>query len=366
MRLKPVSDRLKNVLLLSFAILVCLYVAEFLHGFYLTKSILHFPLPPNSEQQHITADYSVSYRYNNYSLRGRDYMPFSTYDAVFLGDSFFLGTGVKEGKTFTDLLQNQGFHVLNASEMATNPIDYFHKLRILQSHHLKAKRIVIGLCMGNDFQDIGDKKIAGALNYTYRPEFLRYDGINFLKLERLRYQIRKKWFQFNDWIDHLGSESPYIETVVAHDFEIRKKFYADWIQFFADDRKNIMKSMAGHDQKPFTDIHMTEDAYLQMIQINNDSLNNTLEILNAVNEFAKPTHVYVMLIPSPHYAFGFRSTKYDDFLHRLIRGLNPSITIIDLHGLTTEEMHYLHDGHWNEKGHQFVADIIVRHVLPHH
>jgi hypothetical protein len=365
MRLKPVSDRLKNVLLLSFTILVCLYIAEFLHGFYLTKSILHFPLPPNSEQQHITADYSVSYRYNNYSLRGRDYTPLSTYDAVFLGDSFFFGQGVKEGKTFTDLLQNQGFHVLNASEIATNPIDYFHKLRILQSHHLKAKRIVIELCMGNDFQDIGDKKIAGALNYTYRPEFLRYDGINFLKLERLRYQIRKKWFQFNDWIDHLGSESPYIETVVAHDFEIQKKFYADWIQFFADNRKNIMKSMAGYDQKRFTDIHMTEDAYLQMIQINNDSLDNTLKILNAVNEFAKPTPVYVMLIPSPYYAFGFRSDKYDDFLHRLIRGLNPSITVIDLHGLTTGEMHYPHDGHWNEKGHQFIADIFARGVLTH-
>jgi hypothetical protein len=360
-----VSDRLKNVLLLSFAILVCLYVAEFLHGFYLTKSILHFPLPPNSEQQHITADYSVSYRYNNYSLRGRDYTPSSTYDAVFLGDSFFFGQGVKEGKTFTDLLQKQGFHVLNASEIATDPIDYFHKLRILQSHHLKTKRIVIELCMGNDFQGIGDKKIAGALNYTYRPEFLRYDGINFLKLERLRYQIRKKWFRFNDWIDHLGSESPYIETVVAHDFEIRKKFYADWIQFFADNRKNIMKSMKGHDQTRFTDIRMTEDAYLQMIQINNDSLDNTLKILNAVHEFAKPTPVYVMLIPSPHYAFGFRSNKYNDFLHRLIKGLNPSITVIDLHGLTTGEMHYPHDGHWNEKGHQFIADIFARCVLTH-
>lgn len=358
-------DRLKNVLLLSFAILFCLYVAEFLHGFYLTKSILHFPLPPKSEQQHITADYSVSYRYNNYSLRSRDYTPFSTYDAVFIGDSFFFGQGVEEGKTFPDLLRNRGFHVLNASEIATNPIDYFHKLRILQSHHLKAKRIIIGLCIGNDFQGIDNKKIAGALTYTYRPEFLHYDGLNFLELERLRYQIRKKWIQFYDWVESIYYGSPYLETEVVHDFELRKKFYSDWIRFFADSRIEIMRAMRGDDKKSIKDSHMTEDEYLQKLQFSDQSLTNTLKILNASQEISKPTPVYVLLIPDPHYAIGFRSGKYDDFLHRLIRGLNPAITVIDLHGLTTGEMHYPHDGHWNEKGHQFIADIFARRVLTH-
>jgi hypothetical protein len=357
------NDKFKNIILLFISITICLYVSEYFLGFYITKSILHFPVPPHSEQKHVTVDYQVTYHYNNFSLRGADFDPAQDYDGVFLGDSFFFGQGINEGNTFCSILQRKGYKVLNASEIATNPIDYFHKLRVLQSHRLKTRRVVVELCMGNDFQDIGDKKIDDALSYTYRPEFLRYGSSSFFKLERLRYQIRKKWIQFKDWVESRYSGSPYSETVVVHDFELRKRFYSNWIQFFSNNRMDIMKTMQGFDQKPFTDVHMTEDEYLQKLQISNDSLNNTLKILNTFAEISGPAHVYVLLVPDPHYAFGYRSAKYKEFLHQLSSGLKPSITVIDLHDLTDSTMHYLHDGHWNEKGHQFVADIIVRHAL---
>lgn len=357
------NERFKNVILLFVSITICLYVSEYFLGFYVTKSILHFPVPPHTEQKHVTVDYQVTYHYNNFSLRGADLDLAQEYDGVFLGDSFFFGQGVSEGKTFLDILQQKGYKVLNASEIATNPIDYFHKLRILQSYHLKTRKVLVELCMGNDFQDIEDKKIDDALDYVYRPEFLRYNGSNFLRLERLRYQIRKKWIQFKDWVESRYSGSPYSETVVVHDFEHRKKFYPDWIQFFSNNRPDIMKAMQGYDQKPFTDVSMTEDEYLQKLQINDDSLKNTLKILNTFCEISGTTRVYVVLVPSPYYAFRFRSAKYEDFLQRLVRGLDPAVTVIDLHGLTTREMHYLHDGHWNSKGHKFIADTIARRVL---
>jgi len=43
--------------------------------------------------------------------------------------------------------------------------------------------------------------------------------------------------------------------------------------------------------------------------------------------------------------------------------LASSIVVIDLHGWTMSEMHYLHDGHWNEKGHNFVADVLSGYLL---
>jgi len=359
------NERFQNIILLFVSVTVCLYVSEYFLGFYITKSILHFPVPPYAEQKHVTVDYQVDYHYNNFSLRGPDLDLAQEYDGVFLGDSFFFGQGINEGGTFLDILQQKGYKVLNASEIATNPIDYFHKLRILQSHHLKTKKVVVELCMGNDFQDIGDRKIDDALSYVYRPEFLRYDGFSFLKLERLRYQIRKKWIQFNDWAESRYSGLSYSETVVVHDFELRKKFYSDWIQFFSDNRTDIMKVMQGYDQKPFTDVSMTEDEYLQKLQLNDDSLKNTLKILNTFCKISSPTPVYLVLIPDPYYVYGFQSVKYEEYLHRLTKGLDPSITVIDLHGLTTREMHYPHDGHWNLKGHKFVADIIARRVLVH-
>ncbi|MFH1081392.1 MAG: SGNH/GDSL hydrolase family protein [Pseudomonadota bacterium] len=356
------NKSLKNILLFCGSILFCLYFSEWLLGFYLTKAMLHFPVSPYSEHRHTTIDYSVTYRYNNYGFRGPDYFPSTVYDIVFLGDSFFFGQGVREGKTFPDLLQSRGFYVLNASEIATNPIDYFHKLRILYSHRLQAGHIIVGLCIGNDFQDIGDKRISETLSHAYRPEFLRYDWFCFLQLERLCYQIRTKWIQFNDWFNGIYYGSPYPETVVVHDFELRKKSSSDWLQFFADNRKDIMEGMKEAGLKPFTDIHITEDEYLRKLQINNASLDKTIMILNAVRNISDPIPVTILLIPGPHYAYGFRSVRYSDFLEKLTKTLSASVRVIDLHGLTTAEMYYLHDGHWNEKGHQFVADVIIRHV----
>ncbi len=357
------NDRSKNILLCFISISICLYISEYFLGFYYAKSILHFPIPPHVDQKHVTVDYQATYRYNNISLRSADYEPAQVYDCVFLGDSFFFGQGINDGRSFCGILQQKGYKVLNASEIATNPIDYFHKFRILKSHHLNTKKIVVELYMGNDFQDITDKKIDDALSYLYRPEFLRYGRSDFFKLERVRYLVRSSWGQAKDWIESRYSGSPYSETVDVHDFEIKKRFYSDWIEFFSGNNMDVMKVLQGYDKKPFTDFHMTEDEYIRIGQINKDSLNNTLKILNTFAEISGSARVYVMLIPESHYDFGYRSAKYNEFLHQVLSGLKPSITVIDLHGLINSEMHYLHDGHWNEKGHQFVADIIVRQIL---
>ena len=353
----------KNFILLFFTVIVCIYLAEYLLGFYLIKSIVHIPLPAYAVQKHTTIDYKVSYHYNNYSLRGHDYVPDQLYDIVLLGDSFFFGQGIEEGLTLSDRIQVKGYQVLNASEIATNPIDYCHKLRVLYSHGLKAKNIIVGLCMGNDFQDIGDKQIDGALAYSYRNKFLEYDMLSFLKIERLRYQFRNKWIKL---CDHLRKNTDlFRETIVVHDFEHPRKFYEDWIIFFTNNKSEAIKNMQGYNQPPINTIHLTEDEYLDKIQLTPDSMKNTQKILNRIHEISRPGRVYIVLIPDPHYVFGLKSPKYERFVSATINSLDPSVTVIDLHGRIPADMHYIHDGHWNEKGHQFVADIICRDVLSH-
>lgn len=189
---------LNNILLLIISLLLCAYLAEFLLGFYIVKSVPRYPLPPYVIQKHATVDYDVRYKYNNYSLRGADFRPGVMYDAVLLGDSFFFGQGVDEGKTLGDRLRNKGWQVLNVSEIATNHIDYFHKFNVMMAEGLRSRNIIIGLCMGNDFNDTEDLDLRKALTYHYREHFLAYNGFSFLTLERLRYQIVRKCQQTSD------------------------------------------------------------------------------------------------------------------------------------------------------------------------
>lgn len=358
------NKRLSNFALLFFSIAIAVYVSEYLLGFYLTKSLPRYPLPPYSEQQHATVDYKARYRYNNVSLRSMDYDPKIAYDAIFLGDSFFFGQGVSEGRTFFSLLQQKGYKVLNASEIATNPLDYFHKLRILQSHRLTTKKIIIGLCMGNDFQDIADKKVAEAIDYVYRTEFLHYGPLQFMTLERLRYQLEKKRLKIGDWLQCRFSNQSCTETAVVHKFEHRKRFFADWLQFFTDNRPELMRAMLGSAEKPSIRAGISEAEYLKMIQYSDDSLKHTVSILNAVREVSGSVPVYIVLIPGPHFVMGFRSPGYDLFVARLKESLDPAVSVVDLHGIMTPAMHFPNDGHWNEEGHRFIAALLEKSALP--
>ncbi|MDI9571027.1 MAG: hypothetical protein QM278_09965 [Pseudomonadota bacterium] len=348
-------NRFKNIATLAFVLLACLYLAEWLLGFYLVKSIPRYPLPPFATQRHATVDFDVVYRYNNQGLRGPDFHPDETYDAVLFGDPFFFGAGVAEGKTLTDILRGKGLKVLNVSEIATNPSDYFHKVNVMKSQGLRSRNVVIGLCMGNDFQGIADKDIGPALTHRYPAPFLAYDARSFLTLERLRYQLGRKTRKSKDWLNHRFFGAPDRETLTAHEFEHRRKFHPDWLRFFADNRPEIMTAMAGSPARPLNRETLSETEYLEKIQLGPASLEKTTRILLAMPDRLPGARFLVVLIPGPHYAWGFRSGRYDDYVAQLKKSLSPALEIIDLHGRTTPRMHFLHDGHWNEAGHDFVA-----------
>ncbi|HRR42646.1 MAG TPA: SGNH/GDSL hydrolase family protein [Syntrophales bacterium] len=346
-----------NIMVLLVVLALGCYLTEWLLGFYLVKAVSRYPLPPHAVQRHATVDYDVVYRYNNYGLRGPDFIPGVIYDAVLLGDSFFFGQGVGEGDTLVDALLAKGLKTLNVSEIATNPIDYFHKLNVMKAQGLRSRAAVIGLCIGNDFQDIADKDIGEALVYRYRTPFLYYDFRSFLALERLRYQLTRKQRRLLDWYFSRAG-LPIRETVVVHEFEHRRKFEADWLRFFAGNRPELMAAMTGNKERPLDREKLSAAAYLEKIQLTPESVDNTVRILKAMPSRLPDARFFVVLIPGPHYVWGFRSPEYERSVEQLKERLGASFTVIDLHGKTTPAMHFLHDGHWNARGHRLVADVL--------
>ena len=354
---------LKSTGVVMTSLIVSLYLLEFLLGFYFVKSVLRFPVPPGARQTHTTVDYSVQYRYNNISLRGGAYDPEQLYDMALLGDSFLFGQGVDEESALQGVLKKRGFHVLNISEIATNPIDYHHKLKVLSGMGMKTKNIAVGLCMGNDFQGIGDKRIDRALSYAYRKNFLDYGPAAFLKLERLRYRIGSLTARLTEKTGKMfdGQKG---EEIVVHAFERRRVFYEDWLQFFTGNRQELMNVMRGGERTLVDSERLTEEAYLRKIQLDDASLENTLRILRAIARAARPAKVYLLLIPDPYcIAAGFHSKKYESYVRRLVDELQGTMDIVDLHGALPSAAHFPHDGHWNAEGHKKVADIIEKRVL---
>ncbi len=352
------GKHLQNIAVLLTVLALGAFLSEWLLGFYLIKAVPRYPVPPYAVQRHVTVDYDVVYRYNNYGLRSPDFHPNITYDVLLLGDSFFFGQGVGEGKTIADNLTNKGLKLVNASEIATNPSDYFHKLNVMQAQGLRSRTVVVGLCLGNDFQDIADKDIGPALAYRYRSPFLDYNAGSLLTLERLRYQLVRKIRQLRDWMQYRLAGGPVRETLVVHEFEHRRKFDPDWLRFFTGNRPELMAAMAGSTKKPLDQEKLSEEAYLEKIQLTPRSFDQTVRILRAMPGRLPAARFFLVLIPGPHYVWGLRSGQYEGYVGRLKTELSPSFDIIDLHGQTTPAMHFPHDGHWNGAGHYLVAELL--------
>jgi len=306
---------------------MAVYGSESILGLFLAKSFTLFSIPPHSSSHIQTAEYEVTYNFNNYGIRGDDMDLTQFYDIVLVGDSFLAGSGVEYDKTVFAHLTNAGYKVLNVSEVATQPIQYFHKIKILQQYNLRASHFVIGLFFGNDFQEITNRNIEPALTTPYKDNFLQYDLFSFLKIERLRYMIYSSYKKL------------FTDDMFVHEFE----------------RKIIKIKTTVH---PYHKTSETE--YLSTVQLNQTSVQKTVKIINLINRnIPGSAKLHVMLIPDRHYVNGESSTEYETLKQLLGRGFDMNINIIDFHGKVTSEMYYQNDGHWNEKGHKYVADYLT-------
>lgn len=342
--------------------IICVYGVEYALGNYYTKSLLYFPIPPHASQTHTTTDYSVTYTYNNFSLRGEDYIPKQIYDVVLVGDSFLFGQGVELTETLHGYLNQKNMSVLNVSEIATGPELYLHKMKIMAKHGLRANNVIIGLCMSNDFVGTGDKNAINIIENEYPEEPLFYNYKNFIRLERLRYRARDKWADILYNIGRLRSDS-YQEILVPHLFEKKRTFYSDWIQYFTANDKKIMEIMKGGNWAPEKYpllSELPEKYYLEEIELNENSMKSVSEILNAITQTINNANYFVLVIPTKHYAKGYRSEKYDTLVKKFSKQLNSRISFIDLSTRMQKEHYFTNDGHWNSSGHKLVSEIILQ------
>lgn len=343
-----------NLFLSIIVTFTCIYILEAGLGIFLKKSLARRPVPAGAQHIHTTKDYTVVYKYNNISMRGDDFSPDKAYDITLLGDSFLFGQGVDEDATLYGILKTKGCSVLNASEVATNPLEYYRKIRILLNLGLQTKYIVMGLFIGNDFQGIQEEEnltIVLNSNYDNHP-FSYYTSLmpSFLCLARIRsvgYAAYRKIF-------FPGSPS-------VRRFEKKQLFVTDWIEWFVRGDDRMMEGIRNRKYKPMS----SDGEYLAKAMITTESIKMIQNIINTLYDYLKPENrLLLLVIPDLHHVSGELGQAYEDTIHSFFFGLRPEIQLIDLHGVMQPSCFFSNDGHWNEKGHRVVVEAILDNIAP--
>ena len=317
---------------------VALYAGEAATGLILEKSIALSPVPPRSTQHHTTSDYAVSYRYNNIGLRGPDFDPNVTYDALLVGDSFLFGTGVEENQTIAGVLTASGLRVFVAAEPATNPPQYLQKSKMLAAWGLKSRALVLGLFVGNDFQGLAGKDISGLLAASFAGAAEPYTWRSFLALQRVRYIIasaRAKWLK---------------HALFPHDFERRMKFYDDWSEFFAQGDPAMAAQM-----RNVSPANVGGDEFLQMAQIDDETVAKGAALLEAIADASTAADKIVVLLPAASFYQRQYGGAYERYMHQLRERLSTRYRVVDMHAFGNAGLYLPHDGHLNVAGNRCVA-----------
>jgi len=322
-------------------VVVALYVGEAAMGLIFEKSIALSPVPPHSIQHHATSDYAVTYRYNNIGLRGPDFDPNVTYDALLIGDSFIFGTGVEQDQTITGLLTASGLRVFVAAEPATNPPQYLQKSKVLAAWGLKSRALVVGLFVGNDFQGLAGKDISGLLSASFADAAEPYTWRSFLALQRVRYIIasaRAKWLK---------------NALFPHVFERRMKFYDDWSEFFAQGDAVMAAQM--HNVSP---ANIDGNEFLRMAQITDETAAKGAALVEAIADASSAADKIVVLLPAASFYQRQYEGAYEKYMRLLRERLSTRYRVVDMHAIGNAGLYLPHDGHLNAAGNRCVAAAI--------
>lgn len=274
---------------------------------------------------------------------------------IFLGDSFTEGIMVNTPDRFSDILEKTtGNEHLNFGINGTSPINYYLTYKTL-AKKFEHDIVIIGVLPANDFEDYSEESMADLVNYPiYRPYWkstknayeLKYslDSISQSYSSSAIYNQPLKIYQTKDSIynnlsfgQRLKSEffnNSYVWNLVREtskkqmlkkysETSMFESYPKDEWKIFSYSLQQLIKEAKGKK------VVILTIPTLKDIQVFQKTHKNTLSI--KMTEFCKNEQV-----------------EYIDFLPLFSSMKNPS------------ELYVACDGHWNEKGEIFAADLLLK------
>ncbi len=314
-----------------------LYVSPERDRFWKYDPLLGWAHQPGQEGIFETLQFRISVRINQKGLRDRERSyerPPKTGRILVIGDSFAWGYGVEESERFSERVESLlGVEVINAgvSGYSTD-----QELLWLREEGIQYEFDLIVLVLaGNDVSD-NDRQLVNTI--YYKPRFVREGGqlvLTDTPVPRTSLQGRLTYFLSQ------RSASAYFLT---------QRYF---------DLLSLYRSL-GADSADATSVASGEGSA-------GDPFGLTIALLNEMRKIAESKEARFMIVATDRWWNGLPGETYTDFIATLQTEGFLVLDVESMPGFDPGEMLIPEDGHWNEAGHDFVAekvkDVIERNRL---
>jgi hypothetical protein len=305
-----------------------LYVSPERDRFWKYDSLLGWANEPGREGIFETPQFRTVVRINKNGLRDR-WHPYERQNDIerilVLGDSFAWGYGVEESERFSQLLEKSlNVEVINAgvSGYSTD-----QELLWYRSEGIKYESDLVILVMaGNDVGD-NDRDIVSTI--YYKPKFVLEEG----QLVLQGYPVPKTSPQ-GRFIYSLSQHS-----AVAY-FLIQR--YFDLVSLYSKFKVN-----SDHANSSIANISAEREDFTL-----------TIALLDEMRNIAESRNAKFMIVATDRWWDSTSGGTYKDFIRTLQSEGFLVLDVESMLGFDPTEMLIPNDGHWNQSGHEFVAEKI--------
>ena len=305
-----------------------MYVSPERDRFWKYDSLLGWAHEPGEEGIFETAEFRTSVRINEKGLRDRppSYERQNDIERILvLGDSFAWGYGVEESERFSQLLEKSlDVEVINAgvSGYSTD-----QELLWYRSEGIKYETdLVLLIIAGNDVGD-NDREIVSTI--YYKPKFVFENG----QLVAKGYPVPKTSPQ-GRFIYSLSQRSALTYFLVQR--------YYDFISLYSK-----MKIDSDYVNSPVSGISAKSEPFKL-----------TIALIDEIQKIAHQRKAKFMIVATDRWWDSQSTETYKDFINALRTEGYLVLDVESMRGFDPELMLIPNDGHWNQAGHEFVAEKI--------
>lgn len=312
-----------------------LYVSPERDRFWRYDPVLGWAHEPGQEGIFETPQFRTTVRINDNGLRDRPHSYERQDDkkrVLVLGDSFAWGYGVEESRRFSQLLEKSlNVEVINAgvSGYSTD-----QELLWYKNEGIKYETDLVILSLtGNDVGD-NDQELVSQI--YYKPKFVLQDG----QLVATSYPVPKTSPQ-GKFIYSVSQRSALAFFLVQRYFDLHTLY-------------GKMKASSGQPRSPASGT----DAQREPFKL-------TLALVDEIRNTAESRNAKFMIVATDRWWNGPPGATYQDFISALRAEGFLVLDVESMPGFDPELMLIPNDGHWNQTGHEFVAEQIKTFIEAH-
>jgi hypothetical protein len=305
-----------------------LYVSPERDRFWKYDPLLGWAHEPGQEGIFETPEFRTVVRINENGLRDRPHSYERQNDIeriLVLGDSFAWGYGVEESERFSQLLEKSlDVEVINAgvSGYSTD-----QELLWYRNEGIKYETdLVILVLAGNDVGD-NDREIVSTI--YYKPKFVLEEG----QLVAKGYPVPKTSAQ-GRFIYSVSKRSALAYFLVQRYFDLLSLY-------------GKIKINSDHAISPGSGIGAKSEPFKL-----------TIALIDEMRRIAELRKAKFMIVATDRWWDSPSTETYNDFINILRTEGYLVLDIESMPGFIPEEMLIPNDGHWNQSGHEFVAEKI--------